>query len=107
MDLFNDAVSRAYYAAFHYARALLLTEGLEPKSHRDVVALLEKHFEQVGRLSHGALSALARLQTFRAVADYDARERLPRERASEEVAAARTFVEEARAWLTSGGWLAD
>ena len=28
LGLHNDAVSRAYYAAFHYARALLLVAGL-------------------------------------------------------------------------------
>jgi len=46
LGLPNDAVSRAYYAAFHYARALLLTEGLEPKTHRGVVDLLIEHFER-------------------------------------------------------------
>ena len=101
LDLYNDAVSRAYYAAFHYARALLLLEGLEPKSHRGVMALLEHHFEAAGRLSRDALSRFARLQTFRGLADYDARERLPRERATEEVASARAFVDEARATLSA------
>lgn len=73
----NDAVSRAYYAAFHHARALLLLEGLEPKSHRGLFALLERHF--AGRLSSEALSRFARLQTFRGLADYDARDRLSSE----------------------------
>jgi uncharacterized protein (UPF0332 family) len=36
LGLYNDASSRAYYAAFHYARALLLLSGLEPKTHRGV-----------------------------------------------------------------------
>lgn len=95
INLPNDAVSRAYYAAFHYARALLLTEGLEPKSHRGVVYLLGKHFEESGRLSGDVVSILARLMTFRSLADYDARERLGVERAEEEVAAAHRFVKEA------------
>ncbi len=43
LQLYNDAVSRAYYAAFHHARALLLLDGLEPKTHRGVFALLERH----------------------------------------------------------------
>jgi uncharacterized protein (UPF0332 family) len=96
LGLNNDAVSRAYYAAFHYARALLLLEGLEPKSHRGAFALLEKHFEATGRLTRDALSRFARLQTFRSLADYDAGERLPADRAAEEVASARAFVDEAR-----------
>ena len=102
IDLPNDAVSRGYYAAFHYARAVLLTFGLEPKTHRGVVALLT---QQQHGLAEGLVSEIARLQTFRGLADYDARARLPAERAQAEVAAARRFVEAARAVLRDGGWL--
>lgn len=102
LGLFNDAVSRAYYAAFHYARALLLLEGLEPKTHRGVFALLERHFEATGRLSRDALSRFARLQTFRGLADYDARDRLSAARGEEEVASAEAFVAEAQRVLTAG-----
>jgi len=105
LGLFNDAVSRAYYAAFHYARALLLTLGLEPKTHRGVMALLEEHFERAGRLSRAAVSAFARLQTFRGLADYDSRARLPSERAVEEVVASRAFLDEAREVLRAAGYL--
>ena len=101
LDLPNDAVSRAYYAAFHYARALLLLQGLEPKTHRGVAALMATHLEGTGRLSKASVSAFARLQTFRATADYDARGRLTRERAAEEVRAAVEFVEEARKQLAA------
>jgi hypothetical protein len=99
LGLHNDAVSRAYYAAFHYARALLLLDGLEPRTHRGMVSLLMEHYEKPGRLEAGAVSVLARLQTFRGLADYDARERIPKERAQSEVAAARAFVESARPFL--------
>ena len=60
LGLHNDAVSRAYYAAFHYARALLLLEGLEPKTHRGVVALLLEHYESPGRLEAGELRLVRR-----------------------------------------------
>lgn len=96
LGLPNDAVSRAYYAAFHYARAVLLAHGLDPKTHRGVVALLEKSAGGVGWPSRDALSRLARLQTFRAIADYDSRERVSMERAREEVTAAEEFVAEAK-----------
>ncbi len=105
LGLHNDAVSRAYYAAFHYTRAVLLTEGLEPRTHRGAVAMLERQFAAPGRLDRDAVSLLARLQTFRSLADYEARERLPGERAAEEVAAARRFVDLARSLLRAGGWM--
>jgi hypothetical protein len=93
LGLPNDAVSRAYYAAFHAARALLMTAGLEPKTHRGVMALLNERFVEIGEEQ---LSSFARLQTFRAIADYDARARLSASRASAEVASARSFVERSR-----------
>jgi uncharacterized protein (UPF0332 family) len=96
LELWNDAVSRAYYAAFHYARVLLLLEGLEPKTHRGVIALLSAHYERSDRLGADLVSAFARLQTFRGLADDDARERLSRERAETEVAAAERFVRKAQ-----------
>jgi uncharacterized protein len=99
LGLANDAVSRAYYAAFHYARALLLLEGLEPKTHRGVVSLLGSHFEVSGRLAAGRVSELAALQTFRSIADYDSRDRLSLARAEAQVATARGFVDAARAIL--------
>jgi uncharacterized protein (UPF0332 family) len=36
----DDAVSRAYYAAFHAATAVLLTEGLTADTHRGLLNLL-------------------------------------------------------------------
>ncbi len=38
------AISRAYYAAFHAARAALLTEGESPKSHGGVRNRFGYHF---------------------------------------------------------------
>lgn len=101
----NDAISRAYYAAFHYARALLLVKGLDPKSHRGVLALLSQHWEHAGGLSRDAVASVARLQTFRGLADYDARARLGAERARDELESARAFVEAARALLRREGAL--
>ena len=99
LGLHNDAVSRAYSAAFHYARALLLLEGLEPKTHRGVVSLLMDRYEKPGRLEPGAVSILARLQTFRGLADYAASERIAKDRAAAEVAAAELFIERAKPLL--------
>jgi uncharacterized protein (UPF0332 family) len=58
LGLPNDAVSRAYYAAFHYGRAVLLCHGLEPKTHRGVLALLERSAGEAGWLSRDAVTRL-------------------------------------------------
>ncbi len=48
--LHRDAVSRAYYAAFHHIRALLFARGLEPRSHRGAFQLLHREYMKPGLL---------------------------------------------------------
>ena len=99
----NDAVSRAYYGAYHVARALLLTLGLEARTHAGLARLLKLHFE--ARVGEEQVSAFARLQTFRHAADYDAETRFEAEEASEEVSKAEELAELATQLLAEDGWL--
>jgi hypothetical protein len=69
--LTHGAASRAYYAAFHAARALLFSAGLETRSHRGLVSLIGEHFVKPGQLSPQAGRVLARMQRDREDADYD------------------------------------
>ena len=48
--LLHDAESRLYYAIYHAAVALLLTEGLEPRSHAGTASMLGLHFVKTGRM---------------------------------------------------------
>lgn len=99
-----DAVSRAYYAVFHYARALLLTLGEEPVSHAGVERLLHRDLVRPGTLAPEVGRIFGRLQKTRHEADYTSEVVITSEAAAEEVAA-RRFVETARNILTRGGWL--
>jgi len=67
---YGAAASRAYYAVFHGARALLVSVGLEARSHRGVIALVGRQFVQTGRLSSDQGRILSRLQRDREDADY-------------------------------------
>jgi uncharacterized protein (UPF0332 family) len=68
----TGAVSRAYFAAFHFARALLVTLGEEARTHRGVVALLHRDLVREGKLDPNVASLLSQLQRFRQDADYAA-----------------------------------
>ncbi|MEM9485857.1 MAG: HEPN domain-containing protein [Cyanobacteria bacterium P01_F01_bin.116] len=64
-DFLDDAASRAYYAAFHAASALLLSENLSFNSHSGVLRAISLTFIKAGRLdkSHGKnLNWLAELR---------------------------------------------
>ncbi len=47
---YRDAVSRAYYAFFDAASALLLTEGLVAKTHAGLITLFGIHFVKKGKI---------------------------------------------------------
>lgn len=46
---FDDAVSRCYYAVFHSAQAVLLTESLNADSHHGLITLFGLHFVKTGK----------------------------------------------------------
>ncbi len=88
-ELWNDAVSRAYYAAFHFARAALLTLGVEPATHTGVSAMLGLHLVRAGLLPPAVGKDLARLEQFRTEADYNRFFVFTPESATEEVQVAQ------------------
>lgn len=65
------AVSRAYYAVFHAARALVFSIGLEAKGHRAVVSLVGEHFVRTGILPPAIGRVVSRMQRDREDADYE------------------------------------
>jgi uncharacterized protein len=90
------AVSRAYYAVFHAARALLFSIGLEAKSHKAVVSMIGDHFVRSGRLSPEMGRLVSRLQRDREDADYAAGAVFTTDEARKVLAEAEAFVAEAR-----------
>lgn len=86
------ALTRAYFACFHAARALLSAHGLEPRSHQGTIHLFGLHFVKPGTFPAASSRLLARLQTFREAADYDESFVIDAAGAAEELAAARDFV---------------
>lgn len=98
----GSAAARAYYAAFHSARAALLTENIERVSHGDVIAefnRLTKANRLLGKEFHGKLNELFEL---RQQADYG-RTYVKAKDAQAAVRMAERFVEAAegycRRWL--------
>ncbi len=67
---YQGATTRAYYAAFHALQALLLTKGLEAKSHHGVAYLFRLHFVKTQIIDSKYSQILARTQKYREEADY-------------------------------------
>ncbi len=46
--LFEDSLSRSYYAMFTAARALLSIEGFDSRKHSGIISLFNQHFVKSG-----------------------------------------------------------
>lgn len=70
-DLHAGATSRLYYYVFHLVKALLLSRGLEPKTHEGALRLLSLHFVKTEILDTQTSHIFARLMKYREEADYN------------------------------------
>ena len=66
-----DAVSRLYYYVYHAVRALLLSKGLEPKTHEGALRRLNLYFTKPGILEAETSHTFTRLMKYREEADYN------------------------------------
>jgi len=67
---YDIAASRAYYAAFYAASALLLSENIDTSKHSGVIALIHQHFVKTGKLDKEQGKGLNWLFELRSVGDY-------------------------------------
>jgi uncharacterized protein (UPF0332 family) len=65
----RSAVNRAYYAAFHAARAMLATAGVETRKHAGVLSFFDREFIKSGRLDLSCSETLHDLYEARTDAD--------------------------------------
>jgi uncharacterized protein (UPF0332 family) len=96
---YEDAVSRAYYAVFHAAQALLLTEGERAGTHKGVVTLFGLLLVKTGKFNKNMGKYLANLRDDRESGDYEIFSYIDNETAETALTEAREFLKEARIYL--------
>ncbi|MBD0336832.1 MAG: HEPN domain-containing protein [Cyanobacteria bacterium Co-bin13] len=94
-EFYDFAVSRAYYAMFYVAEALLNHEGLAFSSHGAVIGAFGQHFAKPGKVPAEFHRYLIDAQAQRTQADYDAQPDISQEDAE-------TLVSQAQAFITIG-----
>lgn len=96
---YEDAVSRAYYSAFHAAQAALLTEGLTATSHQGLVNLFGLHLVKTGKLPKELGKFLANLKDDRESSDYEIYSGIDQETAERAVKEAQAFLAAIEAYV--------
>ncbi len=94
------AASRAYYAMFYIAEALLLTRGLSFSSHAMVIANFGKVFAKPGILNAKFHKYLIDAQDRRNVGDYSIRDTVSREQAEEILSWVKEFLHATEKYLS-------
>lgn len=89
---YDDAVSRAYYAAYHSASACLLTEGQKAETHRGVLTLFSLLFVKSGKIEKAFGRCLSNLKDDRETGDYEVFSTIDVETAKNALQEARDFV---------------
>ena len=97
--LYNGAVSRLYYYLFYHVRALLLTKGIEPKTHEGVERMFSQHFVKTNIFVHNNSKFLSRLAKYRGDADYNPSIVFTKEDFDEFITIAKAFTLKIRKYL--------
>lgn len=94
IHLYDDAISRAYYAMCHAAKVVLLNEGMDLRKHSAAVAKFRELFVITGRVEADYLRYLGRAQAARERSDYAPVFPASREDAAEILATTERFIAE-------------
>jgi hypothetical protein len=89
----DDASSRAYYAAFHATCAVLRSHGLAYSSHGQTLGAFNRECVQSGEFPRETTRVLTRLFEDRQLADYEVLHSVGQEDAVRDVRDAAAFVE--------------
>jgi uncharacterized protein (UPF0332 family) len=98
---FESAVSRAYYAMFYVARALLEQKDITPKTHSGLRNQFGLHFVKTGDLPERFAAMLNNAEDLRNLAEYAEERIITREDAEITLREAREFVERVRELLNA------
>lgn len=90
---YNDAVSRAYYAMFYAARALLASRDLHPKGHKGLIIQFGLEFVKKGFIEETYGRALSYAKERRETVDYNIEATMTPDEAAIIIADARNFLE--------------
>lgn len=91
---YADAVSRAYYAMFYAARALLSEKSVYPKTHRGVISQFGLKFVKEGKFEKEIFDLFTRAQEDREEADYGLFSEIVEKEAKKIIEGAEKFLKE-------------
>ena len=102
--LTDDAISRAYYAVFHSARAVLKTKGVDTKTHQGLITQFALHLVKPGLLETEYGDILRQGKEDRETGDYEPFVTFDLEEAEKRVKDAERFIIRVLKYLKDSGF---
>ncbi|MEE8167967.1 MAG: HEPN domain-containing protein [Candidatus Hydrothermarchaeales archaeon] len=102
---YESSVSRAYYAMFYSAEAILLTKNLSFSSHRGVISAFGEHFVKTDTFPRDMGRELNRAFEKRQLGDYEYTFVISQDEAEEILEESKHFVEEVTRYLKESKFL--
>ena len=104
-NLTDDAISRAYYAVFHSARAALKVKGIETMTHQGLIIQVALHLVKPGLLETEYGDILRQEKEDRETGDYEPFTSFGLDEAEKLVKDAEKFVVRIQKFLKDSGFL--
>lgn len=98
---YEDTISRAYYAVYHAASAVLLTEGVQAKTHKGLVSLFGLLLIKTEKIEKEYGRYLSNLKDDRETCDYELFSSVEKEDAEQAIQEADRFVGRIQTYLKS------
>ncbi|MBU0577902.1 MAG: HEPN domain-containing protein [Bacteroidota bacterium] len=98
-ELFEDSISRAYYAVLHAAKAALSLDGVEPDTHDGVRRMFGLHLVKTGKIEKEFARILKAEQEDREIGDYEVNIEIEEDTVKERVDEAEKFVHRIEQYL--------
>ena len=99
MNFYSDAVSRAYYAMFHAAQALLVSINKPAQGHAGTISAFTHHFVKTNLLPAKLTEYFAHLKESREFADYESLRRFTQDDATTAIEEAKGFLSQVNQYL--------
>lgn len=96
---YKGAANRAYYAAFHALRAVLILDGFDSKKHSGIIAKFRENYLKTQLFSKEISDYIASLFRVRTASDYDDFYIVSKEESIAQFEKAKSIVEQIEAYL--------
>lgn len=98
--LYEDAVSRCYYAVFHAVSAVLSIQGMSFSSHNQTIGAFNKHFVKENIFPSSTTKTIKRLMENRQIGDYSWSKSIDKESAVQDYQDANEIVKLCQEYLS-------